>query len=475
MKKLSLYALLGVVGLMMTSCNEDFTDWAEPQSNPQEEAVTIPGVGASAVDPQNLNTEADSVPTFRLSTAALPEGFTLGHARVELTPADVEGATTTTVYASISGMTPVGELQKLIGSTYGLRPVNRTFNAHVYVDAVKDGQAMFIDAGTIQVLLTPKAPKIENVYYLTGSPNKWSNADKSFPVVNSGADPYSDPVFSITLTAAQVGEGIEFKLTPESKVGTDNWQECITADNKAPESKLANDNAGGNLKVAQVEGTKYYKLVFNLLELTWKVETMNDPELFLTGDHYGWGDTADAWKPLVPVWGTPDHFWTVIYLHAGEQFKFAPQAGWGNEFGTDATINDVAGAGVTDVDGNIRVSNAGWYILHVVNGMQRIVNILKPNVYLMGDTAGDWEVTDAHLFAVPATEDGEFVSPPFVKDADVRMCISLADTDWWKTEFIVNAGGKIDYRGKGDDQTRILVKAGQKAYLNFAAGTGAYR
>ena len=32
--------------------------------------------------------------------------------------------------------------------------------------------------------------------------------------------------------------------------------------------------------------------------------------------------------------------------------------------------------------------------------------------------------------------------------------------------------GKIEYRGRGDDQNRVNVKAGQKVTLNFTAGTG---
>ena len=124
--------------------------------------------------------------------------------------------------------------------------------------------------------------------------------------------------------------------------------------------------------------------------------------------------------------------------------------------------------------GNITITNAGWYLVKVVTGAKPIISFLKPNVYLMGDTAGEWNIGDTHLFTVPTTEDGDFVSPAFAKTAEVRMCVSIG-ADWWKTEFIVNASGKIDYRGKGGDQTRVTVTAGQKAYLNFATGTGSYK
>lgn len=50
------------------------------------------------------------------------------------------------------------------------------------------------------------------------------------------------------------------------------------------------------------------------------------------------------------------------------------------------------------------------------------------------------------------------------------MCVSIEGFDWWKTEFIV-FDGVITYRGRGGDQNRVNVSAGQKAYLNFAKGT----
>ena len=55
------------------------------------------------------------------------------------------------------------------------------------------------------------------------------------------------------------------------------------------------------------------------------------------------------------------------------------------------------------------------------------------------------------------------------------MCINLDGFDWWKTEFIVNGGGQIDFRGNGNDQPRINGTAGQKVHLNFSTGTGSYQ
>ena len=41
--KLLKYIALAFTGVLMASCNDSFDDWAAPQTNPQEEAITIPG------------------------------------------------------------------------------------------------------------------------------------------------------------------------------------------------------------------------------------------------------------------------------------------------------------------------------------------------------------------------------------------------------------------------------------------------
>ena len=111
-----------------------------------------------------------------------------------------------------------------------------------------------------------------------------------------------------------------------------------------------------------------------------------------------------------------------------------------------------------------------------VVGNTRVVEFEAPTIYLTGDCAdGGWssQFGDATKFTTPTDKDGNFVSPAFVKDGDIRICVRLnAVSDWWRTEFIV-LDGKIAYRGNGDDQTRVSGKTGQKITLNFSTGVGA--
>ena len=89
----------------------------------------------------------------------------------------------------------------------------------------------------------------------------------------------------------------------------------------------------------------------------------------------------------------------------------------------------------------------------------------------MGDTAGEWNISDTRAFKVPDTENGLFESPAFAKSAELRMCVSIDGFDWWKTEFMV-FDGKIEFRGRGGDQARVNVNEGQKIYLDFTNNTG---
>jgi len=108
------------------------------------------------------------------------------------------------------------------------------------------------------------------------------------------------------------------------------------------------------------------------------------------------------------------------------------------------------------------------------------VKFNKPQVWLMGTITpnADWkELEEGCMFEVPATADGEFVSPAFTNDVSgdggARAYVKVPGYDWWKSEFIVGLdGNKISYRGAGGDQDRVDGKAGQKFYLNFSNDTG---
>ena len=218
-------------------------------------------------------------------------------------------------------------------------------------------------------------------------------------------------------------------------------------------------------------------------------------ELFIVGQYNGWDwgtafDFVPAYDNKMDGKGKEGTFWRIIYLPEGG-FKVNAAKVWdGGEVGYVKddplyTYVDNAKSGLTaSDDGNMVVTKAGWYIVVArlaVDGrdIKYTFEINEPNVYLIGSVAGmtDWATLPEWKFTVPADADGEFVSPAFIADAaadsGVRACVNIG-IDWWKTEFMI-FGGKIEYRGTGGDQERVLGNKGQKLYLNFTEGTGSIK
>ena len=84
--------MLAFAGLLTTSCDESFSNWTEPEFNPQEEAITVPGLTATAQSAATINlAEAgDTVKLLSLSEAPLPQGAQLGHLRMVASPVGVD-------------------------------------------------------------------------------------------------------------------------------------------------------------------------------------------------------------------------------------------------------------------------------------------------------------------------------------------------------------------------------------------------
>ena len=298
MKKLSLYISIALAGLFMGSCSEDFKDWADPQTNPQEDAITIPGftaTAAQAIDFASVTT--DSVNTFSLSSAALPEGFTLGNARIELTPQGVENATKTTVNTSLDGKGAVADLASVVESAYGKRPTARTFDAQVYVNAIKEGQAVLIDAGKINLVMTPKAPFIDSNYYLVGQMTDWS-LDTKFKFTHSDADVYEDPVFTIMFTTTDDNQ--YWKIIPQGNVDAGNiWAVENNPKGVVGVEKDGDDAISGTLLTTTSKGEKAnagkiakagtYQMTINMMDYTYSIKQIA-PEYYLVGALQSWSD-----------------------------------------------------------------------------------------------------------------------------------------------------------------------------------------
>ena len=368
MKKLSLYISIALAGLFMGSCSEDFKDWADPQTNPQEDAITIPGftaTAAQAIDFASVTT--DSVNTFSLSSAALPEGFTLGNARIELTPQGVENATKTTVNTSLDGKGAVADLASVVESAYGKRPTARTFDAQVYVNAIKEGQAVLIDAGKINLVMTPKAPFIDAAYYLVGDMfttddvNGWNTISDKQKFKHSDKDVYEDPIFTITFETTKADQ--YWKIIPKVNVdagNTDAEAAGVVGPKVDGEDSMTDSLTNVDAKAGKIAKAGKYKLTLNMMDYTYTFEEVKyDPFIYFIGATDGWKSSD---QKLALVDEAKGVYTGYVYVAdpngAGLQFKFQRVAGsWDNEINA-GTFNTFSDAATPNENGNIGV-NAG--------------------------------------------------------------------------------------------------------------------
>lgn len=352
----------------MGSCSEDFKDWADPQTNPQEDAITIPGftaTAAQAIDFASVTT--DSVNTFSLSSAALPEGFTLGNARIELTPQGVENATKTTVNTSLDGKGAVADLASVVESAYGKRPTARTFDAQVYVNAIKEGQAVLIDAGKINLVMTPKAPFIDAAYYLVGDMfttddvNGWNTISDKQKFKHSDKDVYEDPIFTITFETTKADQ--YWKIIPKANVdagNTDASAAGVVGPKVDGEDSMTDSLTNVDAKAGKIAKAGKYKLTLNMMDYTYTFEEVKyDPFIYFIGATDGWKSSD---QKLALVDEAKGVYTGYVYVAdpngAGLQFKFQRVAGsWDNEINA-GTFNTFSDAATTNENGNIGV-NAG--------------------------------------------------------------------------------------------------------------------
>lgn len=466
MKKYMLFGGVMCAMLGLSSCDESFNDWASPSVNDPEAALTAYGIDVTGSGVEVNMNDAERPDSIRLVSISSTneEVVSLEYDKVTINdckiPYVVKGKD---VYVGTYAIDSLARLA-LKSQKYETRELKVSVDAHA---KLQSGSSVAFTKEVIQKETPIETPAVDpNGYYLLGevNGNGWNPEE---PVWFAKV---ADGIYEVTVTTENEGENW-YKFYGGTDAG--NWDganaHVMGCDTNGDGSLFNYINWSADLQCPIISGKGKWKVRLDVNNWTYTINEVK-PDLFLTGSNYDWGG---KWLQLVPFNKSEEDFWTIIYLHEGEQFKFAPQAGWGDDFGyTGTTINDEAGANITSSsDGNLVVGKAGWYLLKVQNGSTKALTVLQPNVYLIGDAAGEWNIADSHKFTVPTTEDGVFESPAFAADAELRMCVSVDGFEWWQSEFMV-FDGKIEYRGRGIDQNRVNVKAGQKVTLNFTAGTG---
>ena len=266
------------------------------------------------------------------------------------------------------------------------------------------------------------------------------------------------------------GGGWKIELNALADATDANDERYIKANTNLGENALP----GGADIAVEGAGTYTITLTYNLAqgaiansykyEIKMTAASALPSEMYMIGDAIGgWDWAGDYIVSMTPVHSAEGAFWTIKPLEAGKPFKFCPKKEWNGDFtglGEDS--------GYVVADGNCSVEADGIYMIYVDVKNKKLV-VEPAAVYGIGDCFGGW---DAKMEAAQFAVEGQSLKVTVPADGNLRMYAesSAATTDWWTREFNV-FDGKIEFRGKGDDQAAVAVTAGQVVTLNFADNT----
>jgi len=321
--------LFGLSALaLFAACTEDYTDWAQPQSNaavPTKTVVwTVAAAQQGAIALDDIQGE-----TVKLLNITLPEGATAGDINVKLTG---EGTTYDdyNITADASGNVAVADLQKAVTEMYTIEAVERTFNALVSTDVVVKGvegdAAIRLQQNVSGISVIPQKPQFSPFVYFIGATDGWSKAEQKL------ACPGGDGLYTgFVYCADPNGWGVEFKFQRvagswDNEINSGTFTGGITGDFA---------DGGGNIKAAAGVGVYYVEL--DLAKATLKatfVQTMS-----LIGDFNSWSGDVDM------TWNDVDFCYEVTNPGiTASGWKFRVNHDWGNNLG-GKTLTDLTNGG----------------------------------------------------------------------------------------------------------------------------------
>ena len=278
--------------LLASACTDDYVEWATPQSN-SETAKTV-GFIISPVEAIDL--AADSLEYIQIFVPQIQaeEGSTVLY---DVTVTKEDGTAPVLISADKNGYVSKDDVQEIVTSYYGKRPVPRTLNLDVAALVTKNGQTVRKQVAPITLQVTPVAPFISSGYYLVGDMVGWDGegAVKN-PFIHSLADVYDDPVFSIVFTTT--ADNQYWKIIPQENVDAGNiWLDGVVGvevdGDDSAEGRLINVDA----KAGKIPTEGTYRMTINMMDYTYTITAV--PSIyFVTGSPNSWtSDNISAFLP----------------------------------------------------------------------------------------------------------------------------------------------------------------------------------
>lgn len=444
--------LLGMTLLMsMVSCTEDYTDWANPQTNPQEDAVAFGNGSVTPVDVINL---AD-VKTEKVKVASI------------VAPTSSNAAYTPTYKINIGGRAfdidaegnmAKADLVNYIVDKFGKRPTEHDIDATL--DAWVSNGVTAVKMATsekFQIKAIPEAPVIDEGYYLVGDMfttedgvNGWNTISDKQTFKHSDKDVYEDPIFTITFETTKADQ--YWKIIPKANVdagNTDASAAGVVGPKVDGEDSMTGSLTNGDAKAGKIAKAGKYKLTLNMMDYTYTLEEVKyDPFIYFIGSTDKW---TKADQKLALVDDAKGVYTGFVYLadpnNAGYEFKFQRKAGdWDRAIAASDFVTFKESA-IGAANGNLGVKDGEGVYYMDVNLSEGTIEATKVETMGLIGKFQEWDETND----VPMTWNAE------------EYCFEVTNAgvtaDGWKfrmnKKWDVNLGGSLNNLTAGGSDIKV--------------------
>ena len=441
--------------MSMVSCTEDYTDWANPQTNPEEEAVSFGDGSVTPVDVINLaDVTGDKV---KVASIVAPTST-----KDTYTPSFKINFDGQSFDIDADGNMAKADLVNYITNKYGKRPTERDIDATL--DAwVSNGStaAKMATSETFQVKAIPEAPVIENGYYLVGdmfnveavgdaaAVDGWNTVSAKQAFKHSDKDVYDDPIFTISFETTKADQ--YWKIIPKKNADAGNiWAAGVVGPKVDGDDSMTGALTNGDAKAGKIAKAGKYKLTINMMDYSYTIEEVNyDPFIYFIGSTDGWKSND---QKLALVDDAKGVYTGYVYLAdpngAGFEFKFQrAQGNWDTAIGA-GTFVSFGGAAIGVDNGNIGV-NAGEGVYYMdVNLSEGTITATKVETMGMIGGFNNWDgdakmTWNAEEYCFEATNAG-------------------VTADGWKFRvnggWAINLGGSLNNLTAGGDNLTVAGK-----------------
>ena len=340
--------------MSMVSCTEDYTDWANPQTNPEEEAVAFGDGSVTPVDVINLkDITGDKVKVASIvAPTSTKDTYKSSSFKINLDGQSFD--------IDADGNMAKADLVNYITGKYGKRPIERDIDATL--DAWQSNgsiAAKMATSETFQVKAVPEAPFIDAAYYLVGNLTEWG-LDTKLKFAHSDADVYEDPVFTLMFTTTKDDQ--YWKIIPQGNVDKGN----IWAVENDPKGVVGvetdgDDAMSGKLLTTTSTGVKayagkiakagMYQMTINMMDYTYTIKQIA-PEYYLVGKLQSWSDKPEgktclmyAETPMVQSYTTQWNDDANLKIWLGSDWGVWENAYGAKDDGDNSVEGKIAGSG----------------------------------------------------------------------------------------------------------------------------------